>query len=632
MKQTKTPDVLSRTRPLAVIISAVILAAVIMVSLFAVYFNKVYNAVLEKDMEQIEWTSHYVTKLIHTEIQHSIDSLQASEEIFHYSKNSGLKGIQDSLRKIREDLHFEKMGVAGLDGKSMDDSGIIEQIEDPALFEHIQRGENYTSNVLTVSDNMLIAVPLCQDGQIVGALWSHLSIASISQSIEMDKELHRYFQIVDDNGNYISHSGNVHSFAEDLTIWKEMERYTFTGETTLKRIQKDITEGKSGYFHFTYKNQGRYVTYEPLGINNWYVFSVVVESFLKDYAENIEKIFTWLLTGLSICVITVFSVIGHFISRVMKTIHLQNQEMQVKNSLLSMILKKTNDIPFEINLEQNLLFLYHHREEEPDLDYQIISNFTPDHLLDIGVIHQEGYDSYKTFYETAMSGGKAEPIILEIWLNHKWDWNKVHSLTVDRKHIIGFLEDYNEQVKSERTIKAINLKNQLDPLTGLYNRETFIEKTEEALHLTTPQEQGVSALFLLDLDYFKEVNDQLGHMTGDKVLQETGLILKSIVRNTDLSGRLGGDEFVLFIQNAADHHGLERCAEKLVSALKRTFTNKERTVTVSASIGIAPVRGDESFSQLYEAADKALYEVKRTQRNGYKFFEPASSSLSKHLS
>ena len=68
MKQTKTPDVLSRTRPLAVIISAVILAAVIMVSLFAVYFNKVYNAVLEKDMEQIEWTSHYVTKLIHTEI------------------------------------------------------------------------------------------------------------------------------------------------------------------------------------------------------------------------------------------------------------------------------------------------------------------------------------------------------------------------------------------------------------------------------------------------------------------------------------------------------------------------------------------------------------------------------------
>ncbi len=624
MKQTKTQDVQSRTKSLAVIISTVILAAVIMVSLFAVYFNKVYTAVLEKNMEQIEWTSHYVTKLIHTEIQHSIDTLQASEEIFHQSKNVGLEEIQRSLHKIREELHFEKMGVVGLDGTSMDDAGTIEQIEDPQLFEHILRGENYTSNVLAVSDNMLIAVPLCQGGQIVGALWSHLSISSISQSIEMDKELHRYFQIVDDNGNYISHSGNIHSFAEDLNIWKELERYTFTGEVTSESIKKDISEGRSGYFHFTYKNQGRYVTYEPLGINNWYVFSVVVESFLKDYAENIERIFVWLLTGLSVCVITVFAIIGHFISRVMKTIHLQNQEMQVKNSLLSMILKKTNDIPFEINLEQNLLFLYHHQLNEPDLDYQIISDFTPDHLLEAGIIRQEGYPSYKTFYETAMSGGTAEPIILEIWLNHKWDCNKVHALTVDRKHIIGFLEDYNEQFKSERTIEEINLKNQTDPLTGLYNRKTFIEKTEAALRL--PVSQGVSALFLLDLDYFKEVNDQLGHMAGDKVLQETGLILKSIIRSTDLSGRLGGDEFVLFIQNAANFSGLERCAEKLVSALKRTFEEDKRTVTVSASIGIVPVRGGESFAQLYEAADKALYEVKRTQRNGYKFAGSLSTS------
>ena len=115
--------------------------------------------------------------------------------------------------------------------------------------------------------------------------------------------------------------------------------------------------------------------------------------------------------------------------------------------------------------------------------------------------------------------------MLDIWLNHKWDCNKIHALTVDREHVIGFLEDYNEQMKSERTIEAINLKNQIDPLTGLYNRETFIQKTEEILRLPDSNSPGVSALFLLDLDHFKEVNDQLGHMAGDQVLQETGLIL-----------------------------------------------------------------------------------------------------------
>ena len=217
--------------------------------------------------------------------------------------------------------------------------------------------------------------------------------------------------------------------------------------------------------------------------------------------------------------------------------------------------------------------------------------------------------------------------MLDIWLNHRWDCNKIHALTVDREHVIGFLEDYNEQMKSERTIEAINLKNQIDPLTGLYNRETFIQKTEEILRSPDSNSPGVSALFLLDLDHFKEVNDQLGHMAGDQVLQETGLILKSIVRSTDLSGRLGGDEFVLFIQNAADRRGLERCAENLVSALNRTFSSTEYSVTVSASIGIVPVQGGESFAQLYEAADKALYEVKRTRRNGYQFAASAAEPV-----
>lgn len=627
MEKSRISGMRSGSKPLIVITTAIILSIIIMISLFIIYFNKVYSSVLEKDMEQIEWTSHYVTKLIHTEIQHSVDILQASEEIFHASEGTGQKGVQGSLQEIREGLHFEKIGVASLDGSSIDDTGVIRKLADPRLFESILNDQSYISNVLTASDDMVIAVPLHHGGQVVGALWGYLSISSIAESIEMDKEMHRYFQIVDDNGNYISHSGNVYAFAENMNIWEEMKRYTFADGVTVESIHQDVINGKSGYFYFSFQNQGRYVTYEPLGINNWYVFSVVVESFLKDYAENIEHIFVWLLAGLSVCVVAVFLIIGHFIRRVMKTIQIQNQEIPVKNSLLSTILKKTQDIPFEINLEQNLLFLYYQHPNESELDYQVIPDFTPDHLLEIGAIRQEGYDSYKTFYETVMSGGTAEPIVLDIWLNHRWDCNKIHALTVDREHVIGFLEDYNEQMKSERTIEAINLKNQIDPLTGLYNRETFIQKTEEILRSPDSNSPGVSALFLLDLDHFKEVNDQLGHMAGDQVLQETGLILKSVVRSTDLSGRLGGDEFVLFIQNAADRRGLERCAEKLVSALNRTFSSAEYSVTVSASIGIVPVQGGESFAQLYEAADKALYEVKRTRRNGYQFAASAAEPV-----
>lgn len=369
MEKSRISGMRSGSKPLIVITTAIILSIIIMISLFIIYFNKVYSSVLEKDMEQIEWTSHYVTKLIHTEIQHSVDILQASEEIFHASEGTGQKGVQGSLQEIREGLHFEKIGVASLDGSSIDDTGVIRKLADPRLFESILNDQSYISNVLTASDDMVIAVPLHHGGQVVGALWGYLSISSIAESIEMDKEMHRYFQIVDDNGNYISHSGNVHAFAEDLNIWEEMKRYTFADGVTVESIHQDVVNGESGYFYFSFQNQGRYVTYEPLGINNWYVFSVVVESFLKDYVENIENIFVWLLIGLSVCVMAVFAIIAHFIRQVMK---------------------------------------------------------------------------------------------------------------------------------------MIQMKNQIDPLTGLYNRETFIQKTEEILRLPDSNSPGVSALFLLDLDHLKK--------------------------------------------------------------------------------------------------------------------------------
>ena len=115
-------------------------------------------------------------------------------------------------------------------------------------------------------------------------------------------------------------------------------------------------------------------------------------------------IFVWLLAGLSVCVVAVFLIIGHFIRRVMKTIQIQNQEIQVKNSLLSTNFEETQDIPLRSTWSRTC-FSLPPASNESGLDYQVISDFTPDYLLKAGLIREEGYDSYKTFYETVMSGG-----------------------------------------------------------------------------------------------------------------------------------------------------------------------------------------------------------------------------------
>lgn len=608
-----------------VITIAIFLALVGMLGFFYAYFGKIYDVMLKKDMEQIEWTSYFVTKLIHQNIEHSISGLQAGERIFHDYEELGKEKALSYLREMKEGLGFEKIGIVGVDGKNIDDTGTVSEMDVSELLEQVQESNQYVSNAIDISDNMLLAVPIHKDGEIVGAIWGNYAISTIAESIELTDDMHRYFQIIDDNGEYISKSGNIHSFAGNLNLWDEMEQYEFSDGVTMEQVRENVKNGKKGYFHFTYHGQGRYVTYEPLGINNWYVFSVLVEDFLGEYVKDIEKIFTKLLIGLVMCTIFVTSIVGMFLYRTMKTIKSQNQKLAVKNSMVSMILKKTNDIPFEINLENHQMFLYHSSLEKEEMDYEIVEDISPDTMLRRQNIREKDYEKYAKMYQKLLKREKVSPVILETKIQGKWEWNRIHTFQIDDNYAIGFLEDYNEMICQDKKLEEIWKKTQIDHLTKLYSREYFVQEVEQILR-KGEGEGELQALFLLDLDCFKQVNDTLGHLLGDRVLQDTGIRLKSIIRKTDMAGRLGGDEFVLFIRHLPDMGAVRKCAEKINAALVNTYGEGERSVTVSASIGIAVVQEEKAFQQLYERADRALYVVKEDQRNGYWIEEAGSAT------
>ena len=191
--------------------------------------------------------------------------------------------------------------------------------------------------------------------------------------------------------------------------------------------------------------------------------------------------------------------------------------------------------------------------------------------------------------------------------------------------VLGFLEDYNEQVCQDKKIEEIRIKTRTDSLTGIYNREFFSQEVDRILRDPSCRRSGeLSALFLLDLDSFKKANDTLGHMAGDQILCESSRIMKSMIRSTDLAGRLGGDEFVLFLQNVRDISALHVCAEKISRSLRQTYGEGEKQIRISASIGIVVHTTETTFSELYQMADKALYQVKETGKNGYRIISKES--------
>lgn len=249
-----------KNKSFLIIMMAIFLALVGMLGFFSVYFNKVYDAMLEKDMEQMEWTSHFVTKLIHEEIENNVSTLYASEDFFAYYEEYSRERLLNGLLELKKGLNFEKTGIVDLEGKCIDDTGSISVTNDSKFIEQIKNKKTYISNVIEKSDSMILAVPLQQEGTVVGALWGYYAVSTIAEKIELTDDMHRYFQIIDDNGEYISKSGNIYSFAQNLNIWKELSRYEFSDGVTVKQIQENVKAGKKGYFFFSYQGEGRYVT------------------------------------------------------------------------------------------------------------------------------------------------------------------------------------------------------------------------------------------------------------------------------------------------------------------------------------------------------------------------------------
>jgi diguanylate cyclase (GGDEF)-like protein len=163
--------------------------------------------------------------------------------------------------------------------------------------------------------------------------------------------------------------------------------------------------------------------------------------------------------------------------------------------------------------------------------------------------------------------------------------------------------------------KAVQQANS-DPLTGLANRRGMVQKLDTALKNGQPL-----ALFYIDLDKFKPVNDQYGHEMGDAVLRKVAEFLLACVRDGDVVARLGGDEFVVIFMGLTDKALLTERAQKILHLLNEPFWVNDQRIKIGGSVGItlAPIDGNTTDTVLH-AADETMYAVKKAGRNNFRFY------------
>ncbi len=210
----------------------------------------------------------------------------------------------------------------------------------------------------------------------------------------------------------------------------------------------------------------------------------------------------------------------------------------------------------------------------------------------------------------------------------RYCWYRVRSTVIPGEdgvavRIIIFFTDIDKQKKETMRLRE---RAEHDLLTGLYNHVTTSSLIDKAI---MKSESGSRhALFVVDIDNFKQINDQLGHLLGDEVIEEIAEKLKEQFREDDIIGRIGGDEFVVFLQNIPSDKVLRLKSRVLNELFRSTHTSGKISCRISCSVGVSVYPTDGSdYHELFRKADIAMYAAKNSGKDVFRLYSGELESV-----
>ena len=230
---------------------------------------------------------------------------------------------------------------------------------------------------------------------------------------------------------------------------------------------------------------------------------------------------------------------------------------------------------------------------------------------------------YKSMWNSMLTQGYWQG---EVWNKRKngeiyAEWLTITGIRNSKGSIRQFAAIFSDITDRKLKEEQIHSMAYYDELTGLANRRLLLDRLKQALANAHYHKHKMGLLFL-DLDFFKRINDSLGHQAGDEVLQQIARRLEQSVREGDSVARLCGDEFLVLVPEVESLHLLEALAARLISVLTKPLNVQQNHLVVSTSIGISVFPGDgETPEMLLKHADTAMYRAKETGRNSYCFYD-----------
>lgn len=297
------------------------------------------------------------------------------------------------------------------------------------------------------------------------------------------------------------------------------------------------------------------------------------------------------------------------------------QRLNTSMQRYAIVMEQSDSIIFEYNTSNRLIFMSDQwkRKFKPiDSNVDFI-----EYMIESRTVYEDDIEKfYSTFdpIETTNTTYKCELRLMASDGRYIWCRLKA-SCIVDAEdnsyRIIGKISDIDQQKIEQESLKK---KAEMDSLSGLYNKGTVQMLIDR--YLSGSGKDGIHALMILDIDNFKAVNDNLGHLAGDDIIADFTFKMKTILRSTDICGRIGGDEFVALMKDVKDEAIVRQRASELCEIFRSEIELENLCLRISGSIGIAFYNQHGlTYNELMQKADTALYEAKNLGKDQYAIYK-----------
>jgi len=319
-------------------------------------------------------------------------------------------------------------------------------------------------------------------------------------------------------------------------------------------------------------------------------------------------------------------VIRGFISDISK---LRKNEIALKESeeLYSLTLRGINDGFWDWNIVENKVFFSPRWKE--------IIGYDEDDKIDIDFwfssIHKDDIENVKNNLNYFINETDLDKIELEYRIRHKngnYIWvicniNSIRDNNNKAKRIAGYHSDITTHKSKEQLLENLLYNVSHDTLTGLPNRNIFIEKLEKAFSISRNKEKDLFSVLFIDINRFKIINDSLGHSIGDSFLIKVAERLKTFVNENITLSRLGGDDFAILYQNVKNEEEIIKLSKDIIKIMQEPFIINDQEIFTSVSIGISISNNKNNYAEeMLRNADIAMYKAKKTGKNNFEIFNP----------